>query len=984
MIDRRSVSAGPSRRRARRVVPVVLVLAAAVIYLRHRWAPASDPASGIAARTPDSATSLRRPDARDAYRRRAASTVAGRVTDGKGAPLAAAQVCVSAPFEGLAPDDAAAMKCVGASSGGAYRIRELAAGRYEVAATAPGYRPATYRNGMRGDLDLGAGEQREGVDIVLGDRGALARGRVKDVGGGPIAGARIAILGHDPWPETSRSMAVTNEAGEWTAWTNDGGFVATARASGYAPASRSGSAPGLTVEMSLVPESVLRGRVVAVLEGGSSPQAGGGSSALSGVEGKFQISGLGSGRYQLVADGQDWSGRGIEGVLVGIGEVSPEVLVKVDRAYSVSGRVVSQDDRPCTDGGVVLTDERRQIRLLAAVKGDGQVTFGGVLPGTYAVQVHCRDRLAQDHYPAVTVEDRSVSALRWNVDAGAFIAGQVVDPAEAPLRGVTVLAAIKGGDPRAPRFDRQDTTGPDGRFRIQGLRSGRYAVTATGPEEPALRDPVEISVAPGQDARELRIVLERGGEIRGRVEDEDKEPSAGVQVSALGSVRELRPMVALSADDGSYRLAGLRPGEYRVQMTRGLSVLRSARAANATSQQRQSVTVRAGDVQIVNLTVESERGTIKGDVRDAQGAPLPDAFVRAEREPDTGTASGAEARYAVRASSPAPPVVTDLDGHFTATGLTRGLYTLRAYRKGGGEAIAEHVPAGGNVTIRIRAAARIEGVVTLAKAGTPDVFNVQLVDVTTGYRRSEGFFHNDGKFTVRDLPGGAYDLFVSAPEGTVVGQVSLREGEARTDLSLILDADATVRGQAVSLSTGNAVPGLVVTAQPVRGGASSWQGGSVGRRNVTDGDGRFEIGGVPAGRVWILASPSEVDSSYAPAAIVTEVHSGDGNDPIRLRVAQRRIGSRDRAGDLGFQTKTPLPDTDPSEFRWSVAAIRADGPAAASGMKVGDEIVSVDGYDVSALNGYLYPPLVGVAPGTLVKLGLSRGVVLGIVADKSM
>ena len=60
--------------------------------------------------------------------------------------------------------------------------------------------------------------------------------------------------------------------------------------------------------------------------------------------------------------------------------------------------------------------------------------------------------------------------------------------------------------------------------------------------------------------------------------------------------------------------------------------------------------------------------------------------------------------------------------------------------------------------------------------------------------------------------------------------------------------------------------------------------------------------------------------------------------------AWRRGGSglRDRAGDLGFQTKTPLPDTDPSDFRWSVAVIRADGPAAASGMKVGDEIVSVD------------------------------------------
>ena len=81
----------------------------------------------------------------------------------------------------------------------------------------------------------------------------------------------------------------------------------------------------------------------------------------------------------------------------------------------------------------------------------------------------------------------------------------------------------------------------------------------------------------------------------------------------------------------------------------------------------------------------------------------------------------------------------------------------------------------------MRPAARIEGVVTSAKGSAPDVFNVQLVDVTTGYRRSEGFFHNDGKFAVRDLPGGAYELVVTAPEGTVVDQ----SRSAKAKLALI-------------------------------------------------------------------------------------------------------------------------------------------------------------------------------------------------------
>jgi hypothetical protein len=70
---------------------------------------------------------------------------------------------------------------------------------------------------------------------------------------------------------------------------------------------------------------------------------------------------------------------------------------------------------------------------------------------------------------------------------------------------------------------------------------------------------------------------------------------------------------------------------------------------------------------------------------------------------------------------------------------------------------------------------------------------IQVTDLTSGYQRGEDFFRTDGQFSIRDLPSGTYDLAVSAPEGTAATRISLGEGEAREDLNLVLDADASLR-----------------------------------------------------------------------------------------------------------------------------------------------------------------------------------------------
>ena len=57
--------------------------------------------------------------------------------------------------------------------------------------------------------------------------------------------------------------------------------------------------------------------------------------------------------------------------------------------------------------------------------------------------------------------------------------------------------------------------------------------------------------------------------------------------------------------------------------------------------------------------------------------------------------------------------------------------------------------------------------------------------------------------------------------------------------------------------------------------------------------------------------------------------------------------------------------------------------AAAAGLQIGDQIISVDGQDVTGANSYLYRGLTDVLEGTTVTLGLVTGKSLAVTAGKA-
>jgi Carboxypeptidase regulatory-like domain len=295
-------------------------------------------------------------------------------------------------------------------------------------------------------------------------------------------------------------------------------------------------------------------------------------------------------------------------------------------------------------------------------------------------------------------------------------------------------------------------------------------------------------------------------------------------------------------------------------------------------------------------------GTIQGTVVDAAGAPVSDAYVVGVRESEGPGASTSEvARTREDWAGRNKPVLTATDGRFQLTRLAAGTYTMRAYRKGGGEAIAEHVALGSSPRLQIASTGSIAGNVW-RKAGAPPYLRITLRDAKTQYTRSEDFYMSGGHFVVRELPAGHFVLAAEADDGRGSITVDLGPGENKTGADFELASYVVLTGRIVEYGTQKPVPGMRVFAVPARGGGGMEFVVLEGENpeSVTDDAGRFTVRRAPVGEVWIRAHPSNIESN--DDRMLNEVRQVSGTGTIDLgdlQIVQRRIKPGEPVGVRG-------------------------------------------------------------------------------------
>lgn len=623
----------------------------------------------------------------------------------------------------------------------------------------------------------------------------------------------------------------------------------------------------------------------------------------------------------------------------------------------------------------MLSDRAHDRTFTARAEHDGQQVAEGVLPGTYDVKVWCDGYRPHDDYDPVVVAGADVSGVVWEVETGAKIRGKVVTRSGEPIDGALVMCWGTSAAAREQAGYTADRSKPDGAFALAGLSPGTYRVTVSTDRGLAPREGYAIAVAPAATV-ERDLVIDDGGKLIGSVVDDTGKPVANARIVAIRNTSSYAPEVDSDAS-GGFAIEPLRPGDYQITARRNGQDVLHRPGTTDDARQGEKVTVRAGQTATVRLIVEAPNGTIQGTVVDAAGKPVSDAFVSSARESDAAGAQGSSVAntrddWWGRA---ARPVLTSTDGGFAVTDLPPGKYTLRAYRKGGGEAVAEHVAVGSTVTLQIQPTASIEGVARSSTGAPPEDLAISLRDRRTGFWRSDTFYRTGGRFKVADLPGGHFQVTASGDGRRKAIEFDLQDAEAKTGLEIVLEPQVTVTGRLVEYGTQKPIAGMYVNALPVLGsGAARYDD----LNSISDESGRFTVRDAPLGQASIFVTPKDNRTSDYQFFSIGRTIAGTGTVDIGdLGVPRRRVKFGDPVGELGLRFAAPLDDIPFAQREYAISWIDPAGPAAKTALQVGDVITSCDGIDLTGSTMWL--TLSRASPGTRLTLGTRRGVTATLV-----
>ena len=914
------------------------------------------------------------------------ATLSGRVTrasDGAAVPGAVVSITPAELMAMIVKSDAPTLVAVTDASG-AWKIDHVNPGALAVAATASGYLP-----GKRTKLVVAAGEQKSGVDLTLDAGGTVVSGIVTDVGGGPVADARITAseTGRPDLFGRADFVTLAKPDGKYAITLPRGDFQLTASHDDYVATSHMAEVADkpLTVDFEMIPGGVIRGQVIARDEnvpvagalvrasGGRRGGGGGESLVRTDADGKFTLRGLGSGELALTAMGRGYASTNPTDVSIGIGEQVDGVRVYVDRAFSISGRVVKQGHKDDGVAGVTLgcfsiATQQFGLSIEPSAK-DGAFEIVGVRPASYmlfAVGEGSVPEIGKN----VDVVDKDVTGVVVEMATGVTVAGRV----EPPVAGVEIGLELAGQIGLGNMFDAaktllvHGTSDARGMFELHNVPAGSFQITADAPDGQAGKLAVTMADA---DQSGLVVKLEARGTVSGRVLDTNGAPAAGERVTATALGGEKKPTFRMNSRDfgdgattladGSFRIQGLESGKYRIRAGSAreddIAMLLAKQDDKDKLQKNQvEVEVVVGkDKSGITLTVEARDGEIHGIVIAPDGKPAGDAWVTATR----ATPTDQRLAQLSRRWGGGRPVLTNADGGFVIAKLRKGTYDLTVDGpRGGSRAEKPGVKTGETVTIQLAPLGTLAGKVTIGGAPATD-YDLDCDGPTDKHRSIQA---RDGAYSLEHLAPGTYECTASNTGGQITDKIEIPAGSTTHDFTMA--RWATITGTVVDVLTKRPVPGIIAIAGSSRGEGKAFGEVLAGRAPVSDPQGKFVIARIAAGAgdVSLMGKDGFAPLAKRPYTIA----EGQTVDLGVIAVVAPRTGD---AGTFGLATDVRGTDV-------VVTSVAPGGPAEAAGVKEGDKLASINGRPIAELT----PPIAKlilesgvVGVGVTVTLALDRG-----------
>ncbi|MGA3015747.1 MAG: carboxypeptidase-like regulatory domain-containing protein [Bryobacteraceae bacterium] len=280
---------------------------------------------------------------------------------------------------------------------------------------------------------------------------------------------------------------------------------------------------------------------------------------------------------------------------------------EAQQGWEVTG-TVTYDSRPVKGAFVIINGPSSSP--LVTTDGQGRYSVKGVVPGLYSVRVQKEDNTSELPPRSLSLTGGLRLKADFRIPKGAVLSGRVLDRDKQPVPGVIVLAmskSVRQGNfqLREAHFQEQggDRTNDLGEYRIPYLPDGVYVIAATGKELPlrkkasgSVRSPQKgyplVTFYPGTRVLDAAATLEiHSGEERPGLDIVIQKEATRCISFKVGGVFATPPnssktssdmlleerfgaFIALPslaggeiAENGSYEICGLAPGEYRLHFS---------------------------------------------------------------------------------------------------------------------------------------------------------------------------------------------------------------------------------------------------------------------------------------------------------------------------------------------------------------------------------------------------------------------------------